>query len=627
MVLSAVRGQLATDISVLSESFREGLLHLIELSPLPIYVLDDDGRVLLWNSAAISLFGWEQAEVVGKPLPTLPAVRHHELQSLLDELRTAGGINRREIERRAKDGRLLTLRISAARAWRINEQQTGTVVMAEDITEHKRAESALRESEAQLRSIFDSAGDAIIVFDDRGVIESFNPACVRIFGYQSDELHGQNVRMLIPHVSNLHDELGFSDRRESGARRPFTGPVEVVARRNGGHSFAVEVSMSEMMTAAGWRFAGTFRDIAIRKRVEESARRLNEELSLTITELEEVNRENRVLSEMRDMLQTCHSVEEVYLVAHQFVAKLMTDVSGALYMLDARNELLEAVVGWGDPSMQDAVFGSDACWALRRGRAYLVADPGGSLSCKHLATVAVHGYVCVPLTAQGDTLGMLHLQPGSCAIADDQRVAERVERLATTLSEHISLAVANVRLRESLRMQATKDGLTGLFNRRFMEEILERELRRALRKNRQLAVFMVDIDHFKRINDLFGHEAGDLVLREVAGCLRANIRQEDFACRYGGEEFVLVLPESDIEALMPRAKAILDAIRRLVVTHHGQPIGQVTVSIGMAAAPQHGNNVLGLVRAADQALYRAKNEGRNQAVLSDLPQVRETTPA
>ena len=140
-----------------------------------------------------------------------------------------------------------------------------------------------------------------------------------------------------------------------------------------------------------------------------------------------------------------------------------------------------------------------------------------------------------------------------------------------------------------------------------MEEILERELRRALRKNRQLAVFMVDIDHFKRINDLFGHEVGDLVLREVAGCLRANIRQEDFACRYGGEEFVLVLPESDIEALMPRARTILEAIGRLVITHHGQPIGQVTVSIGMAAAPQHGSNVLGLVRAADQALYRAKN--------------------
>ncbi|MFN0298861.1 MAG: diguanylate cyclase [Burkholderiales bacterium] len=610
---------------MLSESFREGLLGLIELSPVPIYVLDDDGRVVLWNPAAVTLFGWEATEVVGKLLPTLHTVRHHALRSSLEALRTAGGIDCREIEHHAKDGRPMTIRVAAARAWKINEEQTGTVVIAEDITERKRAESALRESEAQLRSIFDSAGDAIIVFDELGAIESFNPACVRIFGYKSDALRGQNVRMLIPHVSSLHEELGLSAGGKSGARGLFTGPMEVVARRNGGHSFAVEVSLSEMMTAAGRRFAGTFRDIAIRKRVEESARRLNEELSLTITELEEVNRENRVLSEMRDMLQTCHSVEEVYLVAQQFVVKLMTDVTGALYMLDARNELLEAVVGWGNPSMQDAVFGPDACWALRRGRPYLVADPGGSLSCKHLTTVAEHGYVCVPLTAQGDTLGMLHLQPGTCAIADDQRVAEKVERLAATLSEHISLAVANVRLRESLRMQATKDGLTGLFNRRFMEEILERELRRALRKNRQLAVFMVDIDHFKRINDLFGHEVGDLVLREVAECLRANIRQEDFACRYGGEEFVLVLPESDIEALMPRATTILDAIGRLVVTHHGQPIGQVTVSIGMAAAPQHGNNVLDLVRAADQALYRAKNDGRNQAVLSELLNADEMT--
>jgi len=324
------------------------------------------------------------------------------------------------------------------------------------------------------------------------------------------------------------------------------------------------------------------------------------------------------------MLQTCHLVEEVYLVARQFLGKLMNNVSGALFMLDARNELLEAVVGWGDPSLQDIVFGTDGCWALRRGRGYLVTSTDEGLCCSHLTTMPERGYVCVPLTAQGDTLGVLHLQPDAGGAGGDQQVIERTERLATTLSEHVSLAIANVRLRESLRTQATKDGLTGLFNRRFMEEVLERELRRALRKKRQLAVFMVDIDHFKRINDLFGHEVGDHVLREVAACLRASIRQEDFACRYGGEEFVLVLPESDIDALMPRATAILEAVGQLAIAHLGQPIGQVTVSIGMAAAPQHGSTVLDLVRAADQALYAAKNDGRNQAVLSELPRPIET---
>ncbi len=623
MILPAVGGQGATSTPEPTESEAPGLPDLVQVSPLPMYVLDDAGRVVLWNSAAIDLFGWEATEVIGKPLPTLPVAQHNELRQFLDEIRHSGGIERREIERHAKAGRALTLRVSAACTSKVGELQAGTVVIAEDITEQKKAEASLRESEARLRSIFDTASDAIIVFDEVGLIESFNPACERIFGYQSAELRDSNVRMLVPQVAFEHGEVTSAGHSESAARRFHGGPVECVARRKDGQPLAVEITINEMTTAAGRRFAGTLRDISIRRRVEESARRLNAELTLTITELEEINRENRVLSEMRDMLQTCHSVEEVYLVARQFLGKLMPDVSGALFMLDARNELLEAVVGWGDPALQDVVFSPDACWALRRGRAYLVAAADEGLGCNHLATMPEHGFVCVPLTAQGDTLGVLHLQPGSCGTGGDQGMSEKMERLARTLSEHVSLAVANVRLRESLRIQATKDGLTGLFNRRFMEEILERELRRALRKKRQLAVFMVDIDHFKRINDLFGHEVGDLVLREVAACLRESIRQEDFACRYGGEEFVLVLPESNIDALMPRAATILDAVGGLAINHHGQPIGQVTVSIGMAAAPQHGSTVLDLVRAADQALYAAKHGGRNQAMLSNLLQAVE----
>jgi len=617
---SPIRTAMASATSIpqqwldLPDSLRTGLVQFAEISPLPMYALDPDDRVVLWNGAAAALLGWSAADVVGRTLASIGHCQPAESDAERAELGRASSIDRMEVTRLRSDGKEMCLRISAARVLPAGYEGAWTIVILEDATEQKRAEAALRESEARLRSIFDAAGDAIFVFDEAGRIESFNPACVRMFGYQAEDLRGAPVQMLVPDAAMAPGVRDVAATIESGRRRLFNGPVEVGARRRNGESFPAELAMSEMMTLAGRRFAGTLRDISIRKRVEESARRLNEELSITITELEEVNRENRILSEMRDMLQTCHSVEEVYLVTRQFVPRLIRDFAGALYMLDSRNELLEPVVGWGDVSLQEQVFASDACWALRRGRIYSVHDCADAICCKHLPTMPETGYVCVPLMAQGDTLGLLHLQPGEDAA--EQRSPERLERVAVTLTEHVSLAVANVRLRERLRLQATKDGLTGLFNRRFMEEVLERESRRALRKQRQLAVFMVDIDHFKRVNDLFGHEVGDLVLREVATCLKANIRQEDFACRYGGEEFLLVLPESDLGALMPRALAILNAVRALSITHLGQPIGTLSVSIGMAAIPQHGRDATEVVRSADQALYRAKNEGRNRAIMA-----------
>jgi diguanylate cyclase (GGDEF)-like protein len=187
----------------------------------------------------------------------------------------------------------------------------------------------------------------------------------------------------------------------------------------------------------------------------------------------------------------------------------------------------------------------------------------------------------------------------------------------TTFAAQVGLSVANIRLREALRSQSTKDPLTGLYNRRYLQEMLEREIRRAIRSEQALGALMLDLDHFKNFNDTYGHEAGDAVLRETAAFLVRSIRAEDFVCRYGGEEFVVILPTADIRAAAARAERIRSKLRDVVVMHDGRSLGLITVSIGVAALPNHGTNEKDLLQAADAALYRAKRDGRDRVVVAD----------
>jgi len=186
-----------------------------------------------------------------------------------------------------------------------------------------------------------------------------------------------------------------------------------------------------------------------------------------------------------------------------------------------------------------------------------------------------------------------------------------------SLAEMAAMTMAGLHLRERLERQSIRDGMTGLFNRSFMEVALERELHRAARQQKDLAVMMVDIDHFKQFNDMFGHEAGDVVLREVAECLRMGVRSEDIACRFGGEEFVIILPEASMAAAMERAELLRQRVEGLDPRFHGQALRQVTVSIGLASAQQNSSVPEELLRAADKAMYAAKHRGRNRVVQAD----------
>jgi diguanylate cyclase (GGDEF)-like protein len=337
-------------------------------------------------------------------------------------------------------------------------------------------------------------------------------------------------------------------------------------------------------------------------------------------EMKTLTRESSLLSDLGDLLQSCLSPGEAHKLIVEQSKMLFPGSSGAVCVTASSRDLVECVAQWGEPALVEKFFPPGDCWALRRGRLHQLSEENPALTCAHVGPIRPRHSICVPMMAHGEALGVLYLDTGKGEQAGRDSLAkgfgESQLRLARMLSEHIALALANLNLREVLRAQSIRDGLTGLFNRRYMEESLERELRRAVRRQGSVGVMMIDVDHFKRFNDSFGHDAGDALLRELAKIFKNNFRGEDIVCRYGGEEFTVILPDSTLESTRERAEHLRKAAKEAVAQYRGRPLDRVTLSIGVSAHPEKGSTVEALLRAADSALYRAKEEGRDQVVLS-----------
>ena len=323
------------------------------------------------------------------------------------------------------------------------------------------------------------------------------------------------------------------------------------------------------------------------------------------------NRELKLIAELLRAVDAVASVPDAGPVIARALPKLLPGVSGTLFLLrDDDDHMLDRHTQWGTPSEQPAEMDIESCWALRHGSRYRTAGFSAP-ACAHYRKPAdeAAGRLCIPLVTHDDLVGMLHLE--GLAAGPEQ---ETQERLAVTVAEQLALALGNARLRESLRRQSVLDPLTGLFNRRHFDAALKRELARARRKNVPVSLVLVDIDHFKRVNDDYGHAVGDAVLRTIAQQLRLGIREGDIACRYGGEEMVLLLPECSAADAGRRAEVIRVALAAITPNPEGEGPERVTASFGVAAYPVHAQDAEALFWAADKALYRAKQYGRNRVV-------------
>ena len=501
--------------------------------------------------------------------------------------------------------------------------RTATLSRANDdlnneLSARQRIEAALRESEEQFQAGIASALDGIIVIDNNGNIISWNEASERMFGYSKEEVTGKNLHSLIaPQRYREAHAIQFKEFQKTGKGAAIGKTVELHGLRKDGTEFPVDLALTAISLRGEWGALGFVRDTSERKRAEAALQETNEELAGVVQRLEQLSVQSANLRGIGSFLLSCATIDEIRPVIMQSMKKLFPGTAGALFLLSPSSTDLESAGAWGGfpDDSDDSVFAPDACWGLTRGGLYVVDDMQSGLVCRHLQRSPAAAYACLPLVAKSEVLGLLHVRKLAAAGPEDaQTWVAGLKDVAPELSELLSLSVSNIRLREKLSIQSIRDPLTGLFNRRYMEESFEKEISRAARKQEPIGVVMLDIDHFKTFNDLHGHAAGDAVIVRLAGLLKLRIRGADVACRYGGEEFVLILPDCSVENAVGRAGQLAEELRTVTVTYGGQTLEPITVSMGVAAYPLHGVRPENLLRAADAALYRAKQEGRDRVV-------------
>jgi diguanylate cyclase (GGDEF)-like protein/PAS domain S-box-containing protein len=494
------------------------------------------------------------------------------------------------------------------------------LILGSAVSERQRIAKELSKQTTYLNSLIENTPLGVVVLDQNDHVNLCNDAFENLFLFEREELIGKGLDAKLSPAGDTTDANRLTAQLAAGQR------VHQSARRvrKDGRLIDVDIHAVPVMLAGEVRgslviYADISEQIQARQQTKEHAA----SLARLVLELQVRSAQMALLSELADLLQYCASVEEAYMAVAGVVPKLLpTATSGILYVFKSSRNVVEAAATWGQPPISETKFAPAACWGLRLGEPYWSDCPTNGIICQHLRQPLSGKYLCVPMVGQGETLGVLHLEfvprlESNVVLAG---VQDSLQRLAATVAGQIALSLANLRLRATLRDQSIRDALTGLFNRRFMEESLDRELQRATRKRRSLAVLFLDLDHFKQFNDTFGHDAGDAVLRRMAELFRQHFRGDDVICRYGGEEFAIILPESSAIDAARRADLLRGEARRIEIRHRGQVLNPVTFSVGVAAFPENGVSADEILRAADQSLYQSKVNGRDRATIA-VPQI------
>jgi diguanylate cyclase (GGDEF)-like protein/PAS domain S-box-containing protein len=578
-----------------------------------ILIFDEHGRIENINIRAGELFGYHREDIIGATIDRLMDV---DKSMAFDHLLT--GRKWQEVIAKVKDGQKFPAEYLLSEMF--VRQKRIFLGLLRDITERKETERKIRSSEDLFRSSFDYApiGMGLIDIKNKRWIR-INQALCTLVGYAEEEIRDKEF-----HALTHPDDLSFCLRSFQALFNKEVRSLKIEKRyiHKAGRVVWIDMSASIVLddTDMPVYVIAQIQDITERKLIEDRLNTATEQLKTRLEELQAHTNESTLLTEMSGMLQSCLSLEEAVEPIKKYSSLLMPKNLGVLYFNSPENNYLEPVAYWGAEEVRGEVFSAKDCWALRRGQLYLVDSQHPHVRCNHvIADRKDFSYMCIPLIAQGETVGMLYIEGEASRGKRNghHQIPESTKLLATTLADQVALALANIRLRESLEHQSVHDSLTGLYNRRYLEEALRREFARAERRSLNVGVLIIDIDHFKDFNDNYGHEAGDLVLQALASVLEKHIRGSDVACRLGGEEFVVVLTESNSKILLQRGEELREAVERLQLKHNDKSLGKVTISIGGALYPHHGKTIQSVLESADRALYQAKNNGRNQVVLAE----------
>ncbi len=499
----------------------------------------------------------------------------------------------------------------------------------------------------QLEQVIEQSGESIVVKDMNAVVTVWNREATALYGFTPEEAIGRPLREL--HAADLTEAEYARILVRIGAGKPTTSTVE--RRKKNGDIVRVlnkttplvdvqnrligEITIARDVTAlhrteealraaqagittklkaireANRKLA---HEVAAHRKTETDLRDGHAKLEALVRQLESFQRDDQALVNMAELLQSCTQRDEAYAVVREVAGQLFPGVVGTLHIHRESRDTLEHVATWGREQTPESGFAPDECWALRLGRPHIVNNKG-AIRCRHVLG-GTASYVCMPVQGEGQVLGLLHL---ALDINEDHtQRAEGTERRLRALVDRIGPSLANLKLRDSLRVLALHDPLTGLYNRRYLDDALKREVHRVKRSNKPLSLIMIDIDHFKRFNDTFGHDAGDFVLSAVAKIITKNVRPTDIACRYGGEELAVLLPEANLECALGRAELLRIAFREASLKHRDQVLPAPTASFGVSEYPAHGENIEDFIKAADRALYQAKQAGRDQVCAAEV---------
>jgi diguanylate cyclase (GGDEF)-like protein/PAS domain S-box-containing protein len=488
---------------------------------------------------------------------------------------------------------------------------TGLIV-GSAVSERQHIGKELKQRTVYLDSLTENSPFGIVTLDHGGTIELYNRAFEELFGYEQIDLVGKKLDSLI-YGNQVDDRLELSPRVYQGQS------VQGTARRKRNDDTLVNVEIHAVPLIIDGKVRGSYALYKDISDVLKAAQERNDQgniLKRSLAELQSRTNEMRLLIELSAMLQCCNSLDEAYSVVNQFGEKLFSaENSGSLSVFKSSRNVLELAASWGTSRNLSTTFSPDNCWALRRGKPHWSSASSAGLVCNHSKdNLGAHRVLCIPMVAQGDTIGVLqvHVATGLESKLLDENLQNTLERIASSAAGQIALSIASLKLREALKDQTIRDPLTGLYNRRFMHDFLEREVLRARRTKGSFAVMFIDLDYFKRFNDSFGHDAGDFVLQSFTQVLTNHFRGSDILCRYGGEEFALVLPDSSLNDAEMRADDLRTKVKNLAMSHREMAMGPITCSIGIAEFPVDGSTAEELLRVADKCLYEAKKQGRDR---------------
>ncbi|MDO4905312.1 MAG: sensor domain-containing diguanylate cyclase [Lautropia sp.] len=500
-------------------------------------------------------------------------------------------------------------------------------LLSAELERIRHANEVIALSEARYRLLMDTVAEGIWIVDRIGRISFANPRLADMQGTPAEQLKGRAVLELVPEEERP-SIISMLQRQQRGES------VRTLCHllRPDGKLVAVQISSTPLSRGAeSGSSLSVITDLSDQMKVQEQLRKLAadleeqvqgrtkayretaERLAATLDASQAQSRAYSILQDMNDMLQACTTPTEAARVAGEFAIKLFGADSGSIYVTEPAQSTFRLLGSWGLQGESSDMLQLTECWGLRQNQAYPHNENQLGLRCHHL-TIGPHRHsCCMPMFANGQASGMISLRSDQPFInANPERTAadQKIQRL---FSANVAQFLANLSLRQSLEQQSLRDPLTNLFNRRYFNEQLAIEFERASRARSPLAIQMVDIDHFKRINDRYGHEAGDRVLRQVSEVLTQNARAGDIVCRWGGEEFLILMPGLNGTSAKRRADEIRRRVQERVETVGGSA---VSVSIGVAAYPEHATDPDGLINVSDRALYASKGAGRNRVTLA-----------